>query len=59
MKNEDIIKDMIVSAHKRGVCDSNGASVKSSDGRFVAKPKTYSSVNMTYICRDGKMILKV
>ncbi len=58
MKNEDAIKDMIVSAHARGACDSNGASIKSSDGRFIAKPKSFSSASKTYVYRDGKVVLK-
>lgn len=58
MKNEDAVKNMIVSAHKRGTCDSDGASIKSSDGRSIAKPKTYSSASRTYVYRDGKAVLK-
>ena len=58
MKNEELIKDMIVSAHRRGACDSNGASVKNEDGRFIAKPRTFSSATKTYIYKDGGMVLK-
>ncbi len=58
MKNEEIIKDMIVSAHKRGTCDGNGNSIKTSDGRFITKPRPLSSAAKTYVLRDGKMVLK-
>lgn len=57
-KNEEVIKDMIVAAHRRGSCDSNGASIKTEDGRFIAKPKVTSSVSKTYIHKDGKMVLR-
>ena len=56
-KNEDGIKALIVAGHERGVCDSNGASVKK-DGVFVAKPMAMSSVARTYVYRNGKMVLK-
>ena len=57
-KNEEVIKDMIVSGHKRGACDSGGASVKTSSG-FIAKPRIgYGSVVKTYVCRNGKVVLK-
>lgn len=56
-KNENEIKNMIVKAHRGGTCDSNGESVKK-DGRFIAKPRTMSSAAKTFICRDGKMVLK-
>ncbi len=57
MKNEEVIKDMIVSAHKRGTCDGSGNSIKR-DGRFIAKPRPLSSAAKTYVLRDGKMVLK-
>lgn len=62
-KNEENIKDMIVDCHRRGVCDSNGASVKvtNSIGQrvFIAKPRFgLSSVVKRYIYRKGKMVLK-
>ena len=56
MKNEEEIKDMIVSAHKRGACDSNGDSVKTKDGRFIAKPKSSSSATKRAIYEDGKLV---
>ena len=58
-KNEDVIKDLIVRGHKNGTCDRDGKSVrKIIDGHrvFSAKPRILSS--QTYICRDGKMVLK-
>lgn len=56
MKNEEFIQDMIVSAHRRGACDINGESVKSVDGRMIAKPRIGSG--KTYIYRNGEMVLK-
>lgn len=57
-KNEDGIKALIVDGHRRGVCDSNGASIKR-NGVFVAKPRFgSSSVAKTYVCRNGEMVLK-
>ena len=56
-KNEDVIKDMIVEGHRNGVCDSNGASVKR-NGVFTAKSRILSSSARTFICRNGKMVLK-
>lgn len=58
-KNEDVIKNMITTAHRNGTCDSNGESVKTSGGRTIAKPRlSMSSAVKTYICRAGKMVLK-
>ena len=58
-KNEEVIKDMIVKAHRNGTCDSDGNSVKTVDGRMIARPRFgLCSVVKTYICRDGKMVLK-
>jgi hypothetical protein len=57
MKNEEKIKDMIVDGHKRGVCDSSGASIKIG-GVFVAKPITTNSAAKTYVFRDGKIVPK-
>jgi len=57
MKNEDKIKALIVDGHRRGICDSNGASIKVK-GRFIAKPKHFSSLVETYIYREGKLVLK-
>ena len=57
-KNEEVIKDMIVSAHKRGTCDNSGRSIKTEDGRFIAQPKPISSAAKTYVYRKGKMVLK-
>ncbi len=57
-KNEDAIKAKIVEGHRRGICDSNGASIKTKDGVFIAKPRCLSSVAETYVCRKGKVVLK-
>ena len=62
-KNEENVKSMIVDAHKRGVCDSSGRSikVKNSAGNRVsiAKPRfNLSSVVKTYVYRKGRMVLK-
>ncbi len=56
MKNEELIENMIVDAHRRGSCDINGKSIKSEDGRMIAKPRIGSG--KTYIFQDGKMVLK-
>ena len=58
MKNEDVIKDMITRGHHFGTCDSSGNSIKTSDGRFITKPRPLSSAAKTYVLRDGKMVLK-
>lgn len=57
-KNEEKIKDMIVSAHIRGACDSQGRSMKTTDGRFIAKPASLGSTAKTYVYKNGKMVLK-
>ncbi len=57
-KNENQIKDMIVTGHRRGTCDRNGNSVKTGNGRFIAKPRVLPSTVKIYVCRDGKMVLK-
>ena len=58
-KNEDVIKDMIVKAHRNGTCDSTGASVKNTDGMYITKPRFGSSSAVkTYIYRNGRMVLK-
>lgn len=57
-KNEETIKDMIVGGHKRGICDSDGRSVKSEDGRFIAKPRARSSVSQVFVCRNGVVVPK-
>ncbi len=61
-KNEDCIKDRIVEAHRRGVCDSNGNSIKTTNAAgqrvFIARPRFLSSVVKTYIYRAGRMVLK-
>lgn len=60
--NERAVKDMIYKGHRRGVCDSDGRSVKVLDGIdckvTVAKPKLCSSCAKTYVYRNGKMVLK-
>ena len=62
-KNEDCIKEKIVTGRRNGVCDSNGASVKVTDAFgnkvYIAKPRFRpSSAVKTYVCRQGKMVLK-
>lgn len=58
-KNENKIKDMIVAGHRRGICDSNGDSVKDTNGMFIAKSVFgHGSVVKTFVCRKGKMVLK-
>lgn len=62
-KNEDAIKDKIVECHRRGICDSNGNSIKITNcaGQkvFVAKPRFgSSSVIKTYVYKNGKVVLK-
>lgn len=56
-KNENAIKDMITRGHRNGTCDNSGRSMKTS-GRMVALPRVLSSVAKTYVCRNGKMVLK-
>ncbi len=56
-KNEDKIKDKIVNGYKRGVCDSNGRSIKvtnSAGQRVVTKKPRFnlsSSVVKRYVYR--------
>jgi len=61
-KNEDDIKAKIFEAHRRGVCDSNGKSIRrmNTGGKrvFVTRPRHVSSVTKTYVYRNGKMVLK-
>lgn len=58
-KNEEDIKQKIFEGHRRGVCDRNGASVKTKNGVFVAKPRFgFSSMVKTYVCRNGRLVLK-
>lgn len=38
-RQEQAIKSMIVAGHRRGVCDSEGRTVKRPDGRPVARPR--------------------
>lgn len=62
-KNEDVIKAKIVDGCKRGVCDRNGVSIKTTNmiGQkvFVAKPRFHpSSVVKVYVLRNGKMVEK-
>lgn len=61
-KNEDGIKALIVAGHERGVCDSDGNSMKVTNAAgqkvYVAKPKRHSSVTKTYVYREGRMVLK-
>lgn len=62
-KNEDSIKAQIFDGHRRGVCDSDGKSIKviNAAGQrvFVAKSRFYpSSAVKVYVYRDGKMVLK-
>ncbi len=56
-KNEEVIKDMIVKAHRNGTCDSDGNSVRTADGRMIAKPRSCNRAK-TYICKAGRMVLK-
>jgi len=56
-KNEDCIKDKITEAHRRGVCDSSGRSIKTSSG-VTAKPVITPSCAKVYVYREGKMVLK-
>lgn len=57
-KNENVIKDMIVRGHRNGVCDGSGRSTKATGGGFAAQPRILSSAAKTYVCRNGKMVLK-
>lgn len=56
-KNEDNIKTKIVDGYKRGVCDSNGRSIKVTNAAgqrvFIAKPRFHlgSSVVKRYVYR--------
>lgn len=38
-RQEEIIKQMIVDGHKRGVCNSEGESIRGRDGHLKAKPR--------------------
>ena len=57
-KNEEDIKAKIVESHRRGVCDSNGRSVRAVDGRLIAKPTSFSSAAKTFVYRKGKLVSK-
>ncbi len=63
-KNENDIKAKIVEAHRRGVCDSSGRSIKVTNATgervSIAKPRfsPLSSVVKTYVHRKGKLVLK-
>ena len=62
-KNEDVIKEKIVDGYRRGVCDSDGRSVKviNAVGQqvVVKKPRfSSSSAVKVYVFREGKMVLK-
>lgn len=63
-KNEENIKEKIVEAHQRGVCDSYGRSIKVTNCAgyriTIAKPRfrSGSSVAKTYVYREGRMVLK-
>lgn len=57
-RNEEDIKAKIVEGHRRGICDSSGASIKTEAGVFVAKPMSLSSAAKTYVYREGRMVLK-
>ena len=62
-KNEDVIKEKIVNGYRRGVCDSDGRSIKVTNAAgqrvAVAKPRFHpSSVAQVYVYREGKMVLK-
>lgn len=62
-KNEDDIKAKIYAGHRRGICDSNGKSIRrmNTGGQrvFIAKPRFHpSSVVKVYVYKEGKMVLK-
>lgn len=57
-QNEERIKDAIVSAHRRGICDSDGNSVPDRFGINTAKPKALGPCAKTYVIRNGKMVEK-
>lgn len=44
-KQEEVIKKMIVSGHKRGVCNSEGESVRGKDGHLTARPRILKDVS--------------
>lgn len=48
-RNEERIKQAIVSGHQRGVCDSSGNSILNEHGILVAKSRIVSSTAKTYI----------
>jgi len=48
-KNEEKIKQAIVSGHQCGICDSSGNSVLNEHGQPVAKRKPRSSASKTYV----------
>lgn len=50
---EEVIKGMIYRAHQRGVCDSDGRSVKNAHGMPIAKPRTgYVTVHKVFPRRE-------
>jgi hypothetical protein len=42
-KRIDSVKDKITSGYRRGVCDSDGVTIKTAAGRPIAKPRTMGS----------------
>jgi hypothetical protein len=50
-KNVKLIKEKIVEAHKRGICDSEGNSIADENGRAKASPK---KLRATEILINGK-----
>jgi len=59
-RNEERIKQAIVSGHRRGVCDSSGNSVLNEYGMPAAKPRPRSSAAKTYVFdkKKGKLVEK-
>ncbi len=57
-KNEEKIKEAIVSAYRRGVCDSEGRSITNSKGLLIPKPHSFNSTAKTYVNRNGKLVEK-
>lgn len=45
------VERLITNAHRRGVCDSDGKSIKKENGEFIAKPRAASPSVIQQQCR--------
>ena len=48
-ESQEVIKRMIMDGNRRGVCDTSGRTVKTADGRPVAKPRSLGPTARRYV----------